>query len=75
MPKIARDEEVRREFQTKLVVPLPLWARAVGMSRGAAYVLAREGKIEGLFKVGDNSYRVATAPWRPRLGIETGAAA
>ncbi len=69
------DEEVRREFQTKLSVDVwPTWARANGVSRGLTYKLAARGEIEGLYRVG-NKYRVATAPWRHRLGLEMEVAA
>lgn len=33
-------------------ITIPEWARAVGCSRGSAYRAAREGKIDGLIRVG-----------------------
>ncbi len=62
-----------QEMKTKPTVSLSTWGAVVGAGRNTQYKLAAKGEIEGLIRVG-NQYRVATAPWRKRLGLEAEAA-
>jgi hypothetical protein len=58
------------ELKTKPSVSLDTWGKANQIGRNTQYKLAAKGQIEGLYKVG-NQYRVASAPWRKLLGLES----
>ncbi len=58
-----------KQIETQPWVSLEVWGKAAGIGRNTAYKLASRGEIEGCFRLGAQ-YRVATAPWRRRLGLE-----
>ncbi len=62
-------DDALEELKTKPSVSLETWGKANRIGRNTQYKLAAKGQIEGLYKVG-NQYRVASAPWRKRFGIE-----
>ena len=67
-------DDFLEELRTKASIPpWPTWGKLNGLSKGTTYALCKQGKVEGLYKVG-HQYRIATAPWRKRLGLEGEAA-
>lgn len=57
-----------RDALTPGIVPVPVIARVLGISRALAYRAAKSGEIECI-TVG-RSIRVPTAPLRKKLGLE-----
>ena len=56
------------KLRTHPSMTLDDWAMLNNVGRNTAYKEAKEGRIEGLYRIG-NQYRIATPPWRKRLGV------